>query len=383
MQKGNSSTHPVRILFLIDSFRMGGAERITAEILCQIDRQAYFPLLGIVNSKDDSSIIDHFEGDLMEIIDLRSERLLDFGAFFRLLALLRRKKIQLIHAQLQDATIMAAMAGFFTGIPFVVTRHLVQDDESNWRRRTRNRLEQFLIRTRAARLIAVSDAARDLYIKDAGLPSQKCVTIYNGIDLDVYTQSTDPLKFRAGAGIPDNVPLVVMVGVIREGKGHALAIEAVRALNGVHLMVVGDGDRDLKASLKELAAPCAERIHFLGQRMDIPEILSASDILILPSYSEALPTVLIEAGAASLPCVASDVGGCREIVVHEETGLIIPPGDVEKLVEALTRLLSDMDMAQRMGRAGLRRIKSLFTSKHQAQQLIALYDDVLAKKNTR
>jgi glycosyltransferase involved in cell wall biosynthesis len=114
--------------------------------------------------------------------------------------------------------------------------------------------------------------------------------------------------------------------------------------------------------------------------MDVPDILSASDMLILPSDMEALPTVLIEAGAAGLPAVSSDVGGAKEIVSDGETGILIPPRNPEALASAIQRLLDDPALAQEMGRKARAVVLQRFTLAQQANALASLYEQVVAEK---
>jgi glycosyltransferase involved in cell wall biosynthesis len=111
-----------------------------------------------------------------------------------------------------------------------------------------------------------------------------------------------------------------------------------------------------------------DRVHFLGQRMDVPDLLRASDMLILPSDNEALPTVLIEAGASALPVVATCVGGIPEIVEDSATGMLIPPRDPAALAGAIRRLVDDPALAQAMGQHAYERVRSIFTLPNQDRQ---------------
>jgi glycosyltransferase involved in cell wall biosynthesis len=126
-----------------------------------------------------------------------------------------------------------------------------------------------------------------------------------------------------------------------------------------------------------LQAAGLRNVYFAGTRKDIPDILSAADLLVLPSDSEALPTVLIEAGAAGLPVIASTVGGVKEIVEDGRTGILIPPRDPAALASAIQRLLADHALMRRMGEQARQSIQERFTLQRQAQQLTALYRQVL------
>ncbi|MCU0497711.1 MAG: glycosyltransferase [Anaerolineae bacterium] len=361
----------LRVLFLIDTMQMGGAERITAQLLPGFDRIQ--PLLCTLQPRRDSPLTTQLQA--IPRFDLGARRLLDPIAFMRLLQLLRTQQIDLIHAQLQDATIFAALAGRLTGLPVVITRHLIGDDTATPRKRWRNQLEQAAIRWGVTRLICVSDAARDHYAQLTGLPSDRFITIYNGIDLTPYNTPSDRSRLRADLGLDPQALIVTMVGVMRPGKGHEIAIRAAEALPTLHFLLVGDGER--RADLEAHAPP---NVRFLGQRLDIPQIWRASDIAILPSESEALPTVLIEAGAAALPTIATRVGGIAEVVIDGETGLLIPPKDPAALITAIQTLIQRPDLRLSMGGRAADWVRERFTLDGQRAALSALYAAVSAPK---
>lgn len=368
-------TQPLRVLYLIDAMRMGGAERITAALFPYLDRKRVMPILCTLHRRRESDLIKHI-GDV-EHIDLASKRLVDPSAIQRLITLIKERQIDVIHAQLQDATVFAALARVFTHTPIVITRHLMEDDRQNLRRRARNRVERFTIASSVARVVSVSDAALEAYMRTLQLPRKRFITVYNGIDLERFKPDADKPALRKQLKLPETNPLIAMVGVMRGAKGHDVAIEAARKLPNAHFLLIGDGAQ--RPQYEEQAKGLAN-VHFLGQRMDVPDILSASDILILPSDMEALPTVLIEAGAGGLPCVSSDVGGASEIVKDGETGILIPPRNPEALANAIQRLLDDPVKAKEMGRRARETVLQRFTLPQQANALATLYETVVAEQ---
>lgn len=363
---------PLRILFLIDSLRMGGAERVTIALLPHLDRQRVTPIICPI-SMDGESPLGGQLGDVTRR-DLNAKRLLDPAAFARLLKVVDEEKIDLIHAQLQYATIFAAGVHWRKKTPVVVTRHLIGDDEFHWREKMRNRVEQWVIRQTVTKVISVSDAAKEHYRKLVNLPPERFITIYNGIDVDKFTPAEDKSAIRQNLNLPTDQPVVIMVGVMRQGKGQNVLIEAAKQVENAHFWLVGDGEE--RPNLEKQAAGLENRLHFLGQRMDIPDLLKAADLFVLPSDSEALPTVLIEAGAAGLPCIATRVGGIPEIIQDGTTGVIIPPRDPLALAQAMHRLLSEPEKIQQMGLAARQRILKFFTLPQQAEATMKLYEEI-------
>jgi len=254
----------------------------------------------------------------------------DPAALRRLFKVIREHRVDIIHSQDQDSIVYGALAKLATGRPFVMTRHVLIEPGDTWKEKVRAQMVLSLARAFADRIIVVSKAVRPAFSKQTGIPETKITPIYNGIDLDRFETRPRREATRTALGWPQSAPVVIFVGVLRRGKGHDVLLDAVprirEAVPDVMIKLVGEGE--LEGQLRQRAAIYNSTVEFMGQRTDVPDLLGASDVLVLPSWSEALPTVLIEAGAASLPVVATDVGGATEISVDRETGFIVPAGDV-------------------------------------------------------
>jgi phosphatidylinositol alpha-1,6-mannosyltransferase len=173
-----------------------------------------------------------------------------------------------------------------------------------------------------------------------------------------------------------------MVSVLRSGKGHDVLFRAIpdlrRRIPDVAVKIVGAGE--IEAELRRAAAPLGDCVEFVGQLYeDLPVAFWASDVLTLPSRAEGLPIVLIEAAAAGLPAVATDVGGCAEVVDDGETGYLVARGDHRALAERLARLLADADGARRMGTTARARAERRFSLDGQARATADLYRRILAR----
>jgi glycosyltransferase involved in cell wall biosynthesis len=368
---------------MLSSMAMGGAERNIAALLPHLSAIAGVQLtLGTLNTRRDSPLAGLIAQSGVPRFDMGARRLIDRQAWRRYTDFLRRERIDLVHSQDQDTNIYNALSRRLLGIPSVMTRHVMFEPFTNLKTRLRAQLVLIAARYGADRVIAVSEAVRQQFARQARLPLERIETVYNGIELQKFATRARRAEIRAALGWAQEAPVAIMVAVLRSGKGHEVLLEAVPQLRqrvpNVQIMLVGDGEA--RALLERMIAPYSDVVHLLGQRMDVPELLGASDVLVLPSWSEALPTVLIEAGAASLPCVATDVGGTREIVVDGETGYVIPAGDSAALAERLAELLTDSARARTMGQAALRRVSSLFTLPQQAERTVAVYERVLASR---
>lgn len=228
--------------------------------------------------------------------------------------------------------------------------------------------------------VAISDRVGKAMIEVIGPIGDKITVICNGVDTRRYGPAIDKTLIRSRLGLEANARLIIMVGTLKRVKGHCHMIEAMTSLvpryPDLHLLLVGDGElrEELQAQVARLDLEC---IHFLGNRHDVPDLLAASDIFVLPSLWEGLSMALLEAMASGLPIVASEVSGTVQAIIPNETGILVPPGDVQRLTDAIEQLLSDPVRAQAMGSAARRRVEAEFSAQKQADEHLALYHRLL------
>jgi glycosyltransferase involved in cell wall biosynthesis len=227
------------------------------------------------------------------------------------------------------------------------------------------------------RVVAVSQAVRADLIRQ-GVDDRKIALIYNGIDLS---------KFQAPpTGTPpgSQEPVIGLVGRLEPEKGHRCFLQAAQILLKQHsecrFQIVGDGSleqdlRDLTGKLR-IAGP----VEFLGLREDIPELLARMTVVALPSLTEAMPLSLVEAMSMGKPCVASNVGGVREILVDGENGLLVEPDNPRALAAKIGWLLEHPDEARRMGEAAARTAAERFDARVMTEQLTRLYLECVQEK---
>jgi glycosyltransferase involved in cell wall biosynthesis len=229
--------------------------------------------------------------------------------------------------------------------------------------------------------IAVSEQVKDSLVQVIGPIQDKIAVICNGVDLKRYSRPVDKPLVRRQLGLDAQAFLIIMVGTLREPKGHCYMIEAMSELvprhPNMHALFVGDGElrEELQAQVARLGL--VEHIHFLGNRSDVPDLLAASDLFALPSLWEGLSMALLEAMASGLPIMASAVSGTVQAITAGETGLLFPAGDVPAFVAAIEQVLSNPARAQQMGLAARQRVEAEFSADQQAKAHIALYRQAL------
>ena len=375
----------MRVLMMVSGLPIRGAERNVVNILPIMQAAGVEVFLGTMNTRRDGPLAEVFAATGMERLDLQAKRMVDPAAWARFKAILRDYRIDLIHAQDQDTILYAALAHVLLGMPTVMTRHVLFEAFRNARTWLRARLVLWAARIGFDRIVAVSEAVREQFSALAGVPRTRIETIYNGLDVERFLAQRDRATLRARFGWSVDERIVLLIAALDPGKGHDVLLEAApqvqAAIPGVRFKIIGQGR--LEAALRAQCAPFGPLVEMLGQRTDVPDLLAAADAVVQTSFAEALPTVLIEAGASALPVVATDVGGSAEIVDDGVTGYIVPPGDVAAVARQLIALLADPAGAAAMGQRARERVLGMFSLAEQVRQTVALYEAVLAARSNR
>ena len=234
---------------------------------------------------------------------------------------------------------------------------------------------------------AVSGAVRDALVLNGADPD-KIRVIPNGVSIpDVAEKQIGDL--RAELGLPADAPVAAIVGTVTELKGHHVLLQAMRevlaSLPDARLLVVGGAQDDSRAYLEQLmrdasAAPLAGHVIFTGPRDDVPALLAMCDVHVQPSVRpDSLPRTVLEAMAAGTPTVGARIGGIPEMVLHDQTGLLVPPGDAAALARELARALGDPDLRGALGRAARDRARREYSPEAHALKIMNLYDIALKK----
>jgi glycosyltransferase involved in cell wall biosynthesis len=286
-----------------------------------------------------------------------------------LAALVRRHQIALVHCNaIGRVALYAGLVGRWRRVPVL------------WHVRVAER-ESLLDRLLVSLMRAVIVNSKAVGGRFPWARPHKVRCIYNGVDLARFQPRHPPGGLCASLGLPVGVPVVASVGRFVPYKGYTHLLKAARlvqeAMANVHWLLVGDGElrEELEGECRSLGLEA--QVHFVGWREDIPDLLAVSDLFVLPSLGEHFGRVLIEAMAMGRAVVATDAGGVPEIVIHGETGLLVPPGEPKALAEAVLALLEDPARAARLGGAGRRRAESEFSLSRHVEAVEALYREVL------
>ncbi|HKA13973.1 MAG TPA: glycosyltransferase [Myxococcota bacterium] len=311
-------------------------------------------------------------GFAVECVPMRSD--LSIRAAYRISAVLRRHAPSLVHCHTGRANWLGGAGARFAGVPALSTRRMD-------RRVSRGLRTRWLYGNLLRRAAAISPAvARRL--RDGGVPPERIRVIWSAVDPAALAPSAPRAALRDRLGAAPDTPCMLVAAHLVHRKGVDVLLAAAAALaqrSRYALWIAGDGPE--RAALEASAARLGigERVHFLGHRADVPDLLEACDVFALPSRHEGLGVAALEAMARARPVVASAVGGLAEIVVPEETGLLVPPGDAAALAGALERLLAEPAFAMRLGAAGAKRVSEHFRADQMVSAYELLYREILAE----
>ena len=371
------------ILQLLEGFNLGGAERKLLELVRCMDKDRFKTVvcsLGLQVTR--KSIRDEFEqlrDKGVEVIEIPRKHRLDVSLIYKLVKLVKRYKIDIIMTNLFYADIMGALVGKLTRVKAVFTWEASPNSE--WLIPRRLISYRLLIRW-CDKIISVSQDTANFLVNKRGVNPDKITVIPYGVDLDKYYLGNGH-TVRRKLGLNDKNKVIGVVSRLHPQKGHAVLIEAssdiIKKYPQTKFLIIGDGS--YRSTLESLVKRKKLKEHyiFLGSRDDIPELLQAIDIFTLPSYSEGLPNVVLEAMATQKPVVATSVGGIKEAVVNKETGLLVPPQDPVSLGEALGELLENPEEALEFGKKSRKRAEEYFSLKSQVESFENLFEHYYKK----
>jgi glycosyltransferase involved in cell wall biosynthesis len=362
---------PYPIAFLLTSFDVGGTERQMAELIHRLDRAEFEVHVACFHRRG------ALEGRATEgAASTASFPIESFGQPLALRQLLafarwcRRIGARIVHTCELYSNIFGLPGAALAGVQLRIAnrRELVTPDKS------RRQLATQRLAYRAAHVVVANSTAAAAQLRREGVPSRKIRTIPNGVDCELFSPSG-----RAG-----RIRRVITVANLRPEKGHDTLIASAASIvchrGDVEFWIVGDGP--LRASLERHVQirGLATRVHFLGERTDVPALLAASDLFVLPSQSEACPNGVLEAMAAGLPIVASRVGGVPELLDSGETGVLVEPDAPERLAEAVIGLMNRPEVALRLGQAAREAAQRRFSLDRMVASFECLYLAELDKR---
>jgi glycosyltransferase involved in cell wall biosynthesis len=355
---------PIGVVHLVLSLNIGGLEKVVYDLARCAPRESLATRvlclgeIGALRAEFESA------GVRVESLGIHGT-----GAVRSIRAVARRLrewKPDVLHTHNAAPHIVGALAAKLSGVPVVINTRHGKHGVEGWKNRLGNRFAAWLTHRMVAVSASTAEAARAI----DRIPESRLEIIRNGVDLDLYQQRNTLPGGRV-------LKAIHAARLDHTTKDQRTLLRAVRLVvdqePGFRLDIVGDGaDRTvLEALCDELRL--RSHVTFLGFRHDVHKLLPQADLFVLSSVTEGLPMTLLEAMAAGLPVVSTDVGGVSELVTRNETGLLVPAQSPEALAGAIQALLRDPERAERMGRAGRRRVEETFDIRRVAARYEQLY----------
>ncbi len=375
----------IKLLFVIDNLEFGGGERGFLQLASGLkDRfNIYFVASpgGVLESELNRLGINFYP------LDMR--RRLAFKPIYHINKIISSHKIDLVHSQGARADFFARVAGRLAGASCTLStiQMPVEGFDVGYLKKTIYRLmDQFSDRF-VERFIVVSDSLKRILTEGRGIPTQRVVQIYNGIEVDQYHPDLKETSLRNNWGIRPTAPLIGAIGRMVWQKGFEFLIRAmpniIAASPETRLVLVGDGPVriELEALAKQLNV--IDKMIFTGFRSDVSKILSTVDVLAVPSLLEGFPMITLEGMAMAKPIVATKIQGITEQLTEGKQAILVPPRNPDALSDALLKLIQDTELASRLGIAARQKVENDFSVGKMVMETEKVYLSLIEPTETK
>ena len=368
----------MRILYVVTSAGFGGASMHVLQLMRYFTTQGFE--IGLVSAPEPRLLREAEKLGVRLFVNPYFVRRLhifnDIRAFVPVKKAIKEFSPDIIHAHSTKAGLIARFWSAVLNVkPIIFTAHgwAFTEGREYWKRFLLAQIEK-LAGYVTDKIICVSEFDRKLALKFKVAREDKLVVIHNGVDPNEF------FKISRDYRKSSNEVIVTFVGRLAPPKDLLLLIDAIKLVPEIKLQIVGDGELRQQVEGYIFKNALRDRVILLGERFDIPKILAESDIFVLPSRWEGLPLTIIEAMMSGLPVVATRVGGIPELVDDGVNGYLVPSRDVNALAKAIRKLVSDVELRERMGKAGREKAIEKFTLDKMLSKIAQVYEDVLIKR---
>jgi glycosyltransferase involved in cell wall biosynthesis len=365
---------------VIDHLGPGGTQKMVALLVsCLAERNIRVTAISLSDEDIDSPICRQIEACGARVVHFPGKHLLDPARIFRLAHFLRQEEFTLLQSYLTYANILTAVAGRSANVPVIGSLRSIKPTPIHYKPAVRF-IETLCLRYLDRRVMVNAYAIAEWNQKRLG--SKRMDVIPNAIEVPTPISTEARQKIRVVLSGSNRRPIIISAGRLVTIKEFPTLIQAVNRVRetvpDVQLWIVGDGDEmaNLDRLVHELGLQ--EHVALLGQRNDVQDLLFASDIYVSASSIEGMSVAILEAMSSGLPVIATDVGDARK-TLGEGTGCLIPPKQVQPLVDALLDLLADPERRAQMGTAARDRIASVYNTSVWAEQFLDLYQRILSR----
>ena len=388
---------PRHVLILVDTLRgldfsggvakgLSGVESALLKVIRLMPQERYRFSIATFSAGQNLDRADQFPCPL-HVFPLK--KTYDWNAFkmaLKLRRLIRLQNVNIVHTFLETADIWGGLIAKMSGCPILISSRR----DMGCFRSTKHIFGYRMVNSLVDQVQAVSEKVREFCIKSDGISPSKVVTLHNGVELEKFTPLSRTANPREKLAIQKNAPVITTIANIRPVKGIDVLIRAAaivcREFPQAKFLIVGEViDRTYLDELRALVQTLhlVDKIVFCGKSDDILPILKLSTLFCLLSRSEGFSNAILEAMAAGLPCVVTDVGGNAEVVEHGHNGFLVASEDAETAADRILMLLRHPERAYKMGEVSRKTIATRFTVDTMVAKWALLYDELLASRGTK
>ena len=371
-----SGTGPIRVMHLVFTLGPGGMEHGVVKIANGLDPSRVVSSI-CSTTPADPGMLATVHPDV-PVIELKRRTGNDPAVVWAIARAVRRRRPHILHTHGWGTLLEGIVGGRLARVPAIV-----HGEHGTLQLRPRQVALQRWAWRQVDQVLSVSSRLAERMSGEVGIPLERIRVIRNGVNLARFSGSGAD-GGRAAFGLPEEGLLVGAVGRLVDVKDHAALIDAVYELRrrGHNVLAVISGEGPLRAALTQHIArlELEPYVRLLGHRSDVETVFAAIDVFVQPSKSEGMSNTILEAMASGLPVVATRVGGADEMVVDGETGVLVPAGDVDRLVEALARLAARESLRRGMGRLGRIRAHGEFSLQRMVGAYESFYCDLVRRR---
>lgn len=377
-----SNVQTIRLVCIIDHLNAGGAQRQLIELVRHLPRERFAATV-ISLSTNQVELVDALRREGIPVVTIAQSGKWSWSCVSQLLQHLRAARPDIVYTWLFTADLYGRFAARLAGVPVVISavRSVEPDKPSHY-----VAVDRWLARMTDAFTVN-AHAIGEVLIRRERIPPSKIHFVPNGVDLEAFDPSRVNGAVRRRLEIGPEAPVIGTVGRLAPVKDHETFVRAAarvtREIPDARFLIVGRGP--LREELMQLARRLGieSRVRFLEQESEMPEVFAALDLAVVSSRYEGCSNAILEAMAMAKPVIATAVGGNPELVIPDETGLLVPPQDPDRLGEAMLALVHDRARAERMGQSGRRAITARFSVQRMVDETSALFETLLAARRGR
>lgn len=366
----------INIIHVLACLDVGGAELLVLDFLKRLNRDKYAPT--VCSLKKNGSIEKDFKTAGIPVLVADKKDGIDLSLPFKLARIFCREKIDIVHTHNAAPWLYGGIASRILN-----SKILFHTEHANLYGHDKKMMlaERYLSRI-TSRVIVDADKVGDFLVNTEKINRNKIELVFNGVDIDKYSNiKINRVSKRLELGITPEQKLIGIVARLSRVKDHKNLLDAhsaiIKIIPEARLMIIGDGELRVELENYSEAKGLKNHVIFLGTRSDIPELLKILDVFVLCSTSEGLPVTILEAMAAGLPIVATNVGGNPEVIVDNHSGFLVPAKNPQKLAETIISILNDETLACDFGKNGQTRCRELFSLDGMVKKYSELYESAL------